>query len=210
MNVVQVLIVDDHPVVREGLRALMSRSERLRIVAEATDGYDALEKLRLQDIHVVLLDWMLPRLDGLETCRRIKMEHPHVRVLMLTNHLDDSSVKDAIKAGASGYLLKDVSFDELESAVLDAHSGKTTLHPEAQHSLSTSMARDTNSPFDALTDRETDVLRLIASGHSNKEIANKLVLTEGTVKGYVSSILAKTSTADRTQAALLAVKFGLK
>ena len=210
MNPVQVMIVDDHPVVREGLRAILARSEKLRVVSEAGDGFEALEKLKSSAIDVMLLDWMLPRLNGLETCRRVRSEHGNVRVLMLTNHLDDESVRQAIQAGAGGYLLKDVSFDELESAIMDVATGKTSLHPQAQQSLSASVARGASGPFSNLTDRETDVLRLIANGHSNKEIAKHLGLTEGTVKGYVSTILAKTGTADRTQAALLAVKSGLK
>lgn len=210
MSQVRVMIVDDHPVVREGLRALLARSEKLRIVGEAADGYEALDRLRTIEVDVVLLDWMLPRLDGLETCRRVHAGHPAVRVIMLTNHLDEASVRQAIQAGASGYLLKDVSFDELESAVMDVSVGKTTLHPDAQQSLSDSVSRDAKNPLNDLTARETDVLKLIASGQSNKEIARTLGLTEGTVKGYVSTILTKTSTADRTQAALLAVKLGIK
>lgn len=199
------MIVDDHPVVREGLRSLLSKSDRLRVVAEAGDGLAAIERLRSIETDVVLLDWMLPRLDGLETCRRIKEEHPALSVLMLTNHLDQTSVKKAIQAGATGYLLKDVSFEELETAIVDASGGKTTLHSEAQQTLTASLASEAD-PFESLTTREKDVLALIATGHSNKEIGSKLGLTEGTVKGYVSAILTKTGTADRTQAALLAVK----
>lgn len=205
---IRVLIVDDHPVVREGLRSLLSKSEQLRVVGEAGDGLAAIDRLRSLETDVVLLDWMLPRLDGLETCRRIKEEHADLAVLMLTNHLDQTSVKKAIQAGATGYLLKDVSFEELEAAILDAARGKTTLHAEAQQTLTASLAPSAD-PFENLTGRERDVLILIATGHSNKEIGNKLNLTEGTVKGYVSTILTKTNTADRTQAALLAVKVGL-
>lgn len=205
---IRVLIVDDHPVVREGLRSLLSKSDQLRVVGEAGDGLAAIDRLRSLETDVILLDWMLPRLDGLETCRRIKEEHPGLAILMLTNHLDQTSVKKAIQAGATGYLLKDVSFDELEAAILDAARGKTTLHAEAQQTLTASLAPSTDA-FENLTGRERDVLILIATGHSNKEIGNKLNLTEGTVKGYVSTILTKTNTADRTQAALLAVKAGL-
>lgn len=202
------MIVDDHPMVREGLRALLARSDRLRVVADADDGMAALEKLKAVETDVVLLDWMLPRLNGLETCRRIAVDFPTVRVVMLTNHLDDNSVREAIQAGATGYLLKDVSFDELEGAVLDASTGKSILHPEAQQTLAASLTPASN-PLQNLTARELDVLKLIATGHSNKEIGAKLHLTEGTVKGYVSAVLTKTGTADRTQAALLAVKLGL-
>lgn len=208
MSTVKVIIVDDHPMVREGLRALLSRSDKLRVVAEADDGLVALDKLRAVEADVVLLDWMLPRLNGLETCRRIATDFPSVRVVMLTNHLDENSVRQAIQAGATGYLLKDVSFEELESAVLDANTGKSILHPEAQQTLTSSLTSGPN-PLESLTVREQDVLHLIATGHSNKEIGSKLSLTEGTVKGYVSAILMKTNTADRTQAALLAVKLGL-
>lgn len=209
MSVVEVMIVDDHPVVREGLRALLARSEVVRVVAEASDGQDSLDKLKAISVHVVLLDWMMPRLDGLETCRRITKEHPGIRVLMLTNHLDQVSVKDAIQAGATGYLLKDVSFDELETAILDVASGKKTLHQEAEDSLKTAIIKDQNDPLKSLTERELDVLKHLGAGYSNKEIGKLLGLTEGTVKGYVSAVLTKTGTSDRTQAALLAVKLGV-
>ena len=203
------MIVDDHPVVREGLRALLARSTKLRVVAEADDGLAALDRLKAVEVDVALLDWMLPRLDGLETCRRMNVEHPSTRIVMLTNHLDDQSVKKAIQAGATGYLLKDVSFEELEGAIVNASVGKSTLHPEAQQTLTASLSKVGQDPLEKLTQRERDVLSLIATGHSNKEIGSKLGLTEGTVKGYVSAVLTKTGTADRTQAALLAVKLGL-
>jgi len=210
METVKVMIVDDHPMVREGLRAILARSDRVRVVAEADDGLVALDRLKALTIDVVLLDWMLPRLDGLETCRRISAEHPSTKIVMLTNHLDDNSVRKAIQAGATGYLLKDVSFEELENAILVAAVGKSVLHHEAQQTLTASLNSKPSSPVESLTSREREVMILIANGHSNKEIAVKLGLTEGTVKGYVSAVLTKTGTADRTQAALLAVKLGLK
>lgn len=203
------MIVDDHVMVREGLKALLARSEKVRVVVVAEDGLSALDKLKAIEVDVVLLDWMLPRLDGLETCRRIAALHSECNVVMLTNHLDDNSVRDAIRAGATSYMLKDVSLEELESCIMDAASGRSVLHPEAQQSLTNSLASSEKSPVSNLTSRELDVLIAIANGKSNKEIGLVLGLTEGTVKGYVSTVLAKTGTADRTQAALLAVRLGL-
>ncbi|MBL8065700.1 MAG: response regulator transcription factor [Chthonomonadaceae bacterium] len=208
MDTVRVLIVDDHSMVREGLRALLARSDKVSVVGEAVDGEDALAKIPNLGVDLVLLDWMMPKMDGLQVCQAMNKIHPDVRVVMLTNHLDDVAVKSAIQAGAIGYLLKDVSFEELEDAILDAATGKSVLHPEAQQSLMSALGPDID-PTKNLTAREKEVLKLIATGHSNKEIGVKLSLTEGTVKGYVSVILVKTGTADRTQAALLAVRMGL-
>lgn len=202
------MIVDDHPVVREGLKALLAKSAELRIVADANDGQDALTKLRAVEVDVVLMDWQLPNLDGLETTKRVRELYPDVRVVMLTNRLDTESVKKALQNGASGYLLKDVSREEIEGAVRDVLLGRTSLHSEAQQQLTAALNAGP-SPVDSLTEREMDVLKLIGQGYSNKEVGRELGLTEGTVKGYVSAVLSKTGTADRTQAALLATRLGL-
>ncbi|MBS1721490.1 MAG: response regulator transcription factor [Armatimonadetes bacterium] len=204
----RIMIVDDHPVVREGLRALLSKSTEMRIVAEAGDGLEALGKLKAVEVDLVLMDWQLPNMNGLEATQKIRESHPNVKVVMLTNRLDAEAVKSAIQNGASGYLLKDVSREDIEHAVRNAMDGRTVLHSEAQDQLAASL-NPRKSPLDELTSRERDVLTLIAKGMSNKEIGNSLSLTEGTVKGYVSSILSKTGAADRTQAALLAVRSGL-
>src|SRR5690349_9535781 len=128
MDVVRVMIVDDHPLVREGLRALLARSDKVRVTAECSDGEEAVAKIKASPTDVVLLDWMMPRMDGLEACRRMKASRPETGILMLTNHLDGESVKNALRAGALGYLLKDVTFEDLESAILDAARGKGTFH----------------------------------------------------------------------------------
>ncbi|MBS1714442.1 MAG: response regulator transcription factor [Armatimonadetes bacterium] len=207
MNTVKVMIVDDHPVVREGLRALLAKTDVARVVAEAGDGREAIDKLRAVDVELVLMDWQLPTMDGLATTTELKKSWPHVKVLMLTNRLDAESVKQAIKAGASGYLLKDVSKDDLERAIQETMDGKTVLHEEAQFQLAAALTA--TDPIENLTQRERDVFVLLGRGRSNKEIGRELGLTEGTVKGYVSAVLLKTGTADRTQAALLATKLGL-
>jgi len=207
MNEVKVMIVDDHPIVREGLRSLLAKTDSALVVAEAGDGREALDKLKVVDVDLVLMDWQLPVLDGLATTTELKSTWPSVKVLMLTNRLDADSIKQAIKAGASGYLLKDVSRDELERAILETMSGRTVLHEEAQFQLATALTA--NDPLESLTHRERDVLVLLGRGRSNKEIGRELGLTEGTVKGYVSTVLSKTGTADRTQAALLASKLGI-
>lgn len=156
------------------------------------------------------MDLVMPVLDGVAATRRLReLGHP-ARVLVLTSFADDGHVRDAIQAGAIGYMMKDVLKPELLSAIRAAARGLPTLHPEAQRRLMQEVVTPTSpSPFETLTGRETDVLRLIAQGNSNKEIASALHLTEGTVKGYVSAVLAKLGVADRTQAALFAVKHGL-
>src|SRR5690349_11745193 len=156
MTPIRVMIVDDHPVVRAGLRSLLAKSEDVRVVLEAGDGLEALAKLRAAEVDVVLMDWQLPELDGLQATQRLKQERPDLKVVMLTNRLDTDSVKKAIQAGASGYLLKDVSREDIEHAVREAVQGRTTLHTEAQHHLAASVTGD-KSPVESLTDREQDV-----------------------------------------------------
>jgi NarL family two-component system response regulator LiaR len=159
---------------------------------------------------VVLMDLVMPEMDGLEAMQRLRELSPASHILVLTSFTDDQRVQAAIRAGATGYLLKDVLKPELVRAIRDASQGKPTLHPEAQQRLMQQIvAPPEPSLLEALTERERDVLRLIAQGRSNKEISAALHLTEGTVKGYVSAILSKLEVADRTQAALYAVKRGL-
>jgi DNA-binding NarL/FixJ family response regulator len=207
---IRVLIVDDHAIVREGLRTVLDSEARLEVVGEAVNGAEAVEKAETLRPDVVLMDLMMPVMDGVEATRQIMQAHPQSRVLVLTSFAGDQYVRDAIKAGALGYLMKDVLAQELIRAIHDAAEGQPTLHPEAQRHLMRQVVQpEKASLLDDLTERECDVLRLIAEGNSNKEIAAALRLTEGTVKGYVSSILAKLGVADRTQAALYAVKHGV-
>jgi DNA-binding NarL/FixJ family response regulator len=203
---VRVLLVDDHAIVREGLRALLEEEGGFAVAGEAADGERAVAAARELSPDVILMDLLMPGVDGLEALRRIRAADPEARVLVLTSAQDDRSVRQAIDAGAVGFLFKDVSRRDLVRAVRDAAAGRPTLHPEAQRVL---MKRPERSPLDELTPRERTVLELIAQGRSNRQIALRLELTEGTVKGYVSTILDKLGVQDRTGAALFAVRHGL-
>lgn len=209
---IRVVIVDDHAVVREGLELFLSdRPGDIEVVGQGADGEDAVILAKKLDPDVILMDLMMPRMDGIEATRRLKEEGARARVLMLTTFAEDEQVRDAIQAGAIGYLLKDVHRSDLVAAIRAAADGRTTLHPEAQQKLLRQLTTPAQrTPIDALTDRERDVLRLIARGKSNKAIANTLKLSVGTVKGYVSAILSKLGARDRTQAALIAVRHGLE
>lgn len=207
---IRVLIVDDHAIVREGLAAVLTEEATVEVVGQAANGSEAVEKAKTLNPAVALMDVMMPGMDGIEATRQLRAACPACQVLMLTSFAEDGKVREAVQAGAIGYLLKDVLKPELVAAIHAASQGKPTLHPEAQRQLMQQLTTpQPPSPFAELTERETDVLRLIASGQSNKEIAASLGLTEGTVKGYVSAILVKLDVADRTQAALFAVKHGL-
>jgi DNA-binding NarL/FixJ family response regulator len=208
---IRVLIVDDHAVVREGLNLFLGEeSDEIDVVGEAADGVEAVEAAKRLKPDVVLMDVLMPRRNGIEALREMAAAGLGSRVLMLTTFSEDTQVHDAIQAGAIGYLLKDVSRPDLLAAIRAAADGKPTLHPEAQARLMRKLTSQPEpSPLDELTDRERDVLRLIARGSSNKAIAKTLFLSVGTVKGYVSAILAKLGVTDRTQAALIAVRHGL-
>jgi DNA-binding NarL/FixJ family response regulator len=201
--------VDDHAIVREGLQTLLSEEPEVTIIGEAANGLEAVRLAADLQPDVILMDLVMPELDGIEATRRIRAANATGRILVLTSFADDKRVPAAIKAGAVGYLLKDVLQDELMAAIRAAAEGKPTLHPEAQRHLMTQVVSPAAARLESLTQREQDILRLIARGYSNKEIAAALHLTEGTVKGYVSTVLAKLEVADRTQAALYAVKHGL-
>ena len=211
MKTVRVLIADDHAVVREGLHLFLSEeADDVEVVGEARDGAEAVAAAEKLKPDVILLDVMMPRMDGIEALRRIKESGIRSQVLMLTTFAEEVQVRQAIQAGAIGYLMKDVLKPELVAAIRSAAVGRPTLHPEAQSRLISHLTTPpAPSPLDALTDRERDVLRLIARGKSNKAIASTLFLSVGTVKGYVSAILSKLGVSDRTQAALLAVRHGL-
>lgn len=204
---IRILLVDDHAVVREGIRALLEEQPDMRIVGEAGTGDDALLQLAAIAPDVIVLDMKMPGMPAVQTIAEIKRLHA-CHVLVFTSYAEDSQVRDALSAGATGYLLKDTLRDDLVRAVREVAAGRAWLHPQAQRQMLDWMRRPP-SPIEGLTARERSVLVLLAEGLSNKHIARRLDLTEGTVKGYVSQVLDKLGVADRTQAALLAHREGL-
>ncbi len=208
---IKVMIVDDHAIVREGLTMLLGEEADIDVVGEASNGLDALTRISYLQPDVVLMDLVMPEMDGIAATTQIRQKYPHCQVLVLTSFAEDKRVPDAIQAGAVGYLLKDVLRADLLRAIHAAARGEPTLHPEAQRQLMQQVvAPPSTNLLETLTEREMDVLRLIAQGQSNRQIAVALHLTEGTVKGYVSAILGKLQVDDRTQAALYAVKHGVE
>jgi DNA-binding NarL/FixJ family response regulator len=211
MQPIRVLIVDDHEVVREGLRLFLAEEDEIEVVGLAPDGLYALKMAADLKPDVILMDLVMPELDGIETIRRLRASGNPSRVLILTTFVDKARVRDAIEAGAVGYLLKDVGRADLLAAIRAAGRNTPTLHPVAQQYLMQQVVTPaTTSPLDVLTPRELEVLKLITDGQSNKAIARKLDLSIGTVKGHVSAILTKLEVTSRTQAALLAVDHGLQ
>ena len=207
---IRVLLVDDHGVVREGLRAYLELESDIDVVGEARDGQEAVRRAQELEPDVVLMDLVMPNMDGVEATSRIKQDRPETHIIVLTSFLDDERVLPAIKAGATSYLLKDVAAADLVRAIRSARAGQAQLHPEVARRLMQQVT--TPRKVDAaaqLTDREREVLKLLAEGRSNKEIARSLVVSERTVKGHVSNILGKLGLQDRTQAALYAVRHGL-
>lgn len=205
---IRVLICDDHAVVRQGLRTFLETQPDIEVVGEAEDGAQAVQRVRDLVPDVVLMDLVMPRLDGIEAIRQIRAVSPATKVLVLTSFTEDEKVFAAVKAGAAGYLLKDVQPQDLGEAIRVVQRGEALLHPSIAARLMQEFATEERRPAapDALTDREMDVLRLIARGRANKEIAVDLGVAEKTVKTHVSNILQKLHLADRTQAALYAVR----
>ena len=207
---IRVLIVDDHGVVREGLRAYLELEPDIEVVGEARDGQEGVRRAQELRPDVVLMDLVMPTMDGVDATARIKQQQPETHVIVLTSFLDDERVVPAIKAGATSYLLKDVAATDLARAIRGARAGQAQLHPEVARRLMQQVTTPRKVEASAqLTDREREVLRLLAEGRSNKEIARSLVVSERTVKGHVSNILGKLGLQDRTQAALYAVRHGL-
>jgi two-component system, NarL family, response regulator LiaR len=204
---IRVLIVDDHAVVRRGLRSFLDLQPDVEVVGEAADGAAGEEMTANLHPDVVLMDLVMPDTDGIATIRRLREAREKPTVLVLTSFLDDVHVFSALQAGAAGYLLKDVQPDELVRAIRQVHAGESALHPKVAARLVQHTAQP--SGFADFTPREREVLRLLAEGFANKEIARRLSLSEKTVKTHVSNILKKLGVADRTQAALLAVRRGL-
>jgi len=208
---IRVLVVDDHEIVRKGIRALLSKERGIQTVGEAANGIDAVAQAKTLKPDVVLMDLMMPQMDGIEATRRITTAQPEVRVLVLTSFAADDKVFPAIKAGALGYLLKDSSPTELIEAIRQVHQGQPSLDSSIALKVLQEMAHPSREAPSAhrLTEREEEVLRLLAHGKSNREIAEDLTVTEITVSKHVSNILSKLHLASRTQAALYALKEGL-
>ena len=208
---IRILIADDHAVVREGVRTLIGTEPGLEVVGEAADGVEAVQKARALQPNVILLDIMMPRKNGLEAIKEIMHQDPGARILVLTSFSHDDKVFPAIKAGALGYLLKNASPQALLRAIREVHRGEPSMSPDIAGKLMRELQRtsDLLPTEEPLTDREVDVLRLVAQGLTNQEIAETLVIGVGTVRTHVSNILAKLHLANRTQAALYALREGL-
>ena len=217
---IRVLIVDDHAMVRQGLRTFLELQDQsalpITVVGEAANGLEAVELARQTQPDIVLLDLVMPQMDGIQATLKIIECSPNSRIIILTSFGEEDKVLPAIRAGAQGYLLKDIPPDELVHAVREAYLGKVQLHPEIARKLMSVAARDEPPASraavhseDGLTGREQEVLHLIADGMNNREIGEKLFISDKTVKTHVSSILSKLHLEDRTQAAIYALKHGL-
>ncbi len=209
---ISVLIVDDHAIVRHGMRAFLEALDEFRVVGEAANGKEAVRLAAEHVPDVVLMDLIMPEMDGVEATRQIKQVSPHTQVVVLTSYHADEHIFPALRAGAISYVLKDVPMDELAQAIRRAAHGEATLHPGVAARIVRELRGprgELPNPFTELSDREIEVLRLIAEGLSNLEIAERLFVTENTVKGHVSNILGKLHLADRTQAAIFAWREGV-
>jgi NarL family two-component system response regulator LiaR len=208
---IRILIVDDHAVVREGLRGLITSEPGMDVVGEAVDGTEAVQEARSLQPDVILLDLVMPRMGGLAAIAAIKKENPKARILVLTSFADDDKVFPAIKTGALGYLLKDSSPQQLLQAIREVYRGEPSLHPAVARKLMRELGQPPDLPLteEPLTSREVEVLQLVAQGLSNQEISVKLLISERTVRNHVSNILDKLHLANRTQAALYALREGL-
>jgi two-component system, NarL family, response regulator LiaR len=211
---IKVMVVDDHAIVRQGLRYYLSMQMDMEVVGESSDGQEAVDQAARLKPDVVLMDMIMPVMNGIEATERLKRSLPSAKVIMLTTFSDQEQVVSAIRAGAQGYLLKDTDPVDIAEAIRGVQDGRPQLHPSVTTQLMAHLAAPQpeaapEARVDALTAREVDVLRLIAKGYSNKEIAAACDITEKTAKTHVSHILGKLGLADRTQAALFAVKQGI-
>ncbi|MBY3619037.1 response regulator transcription factor [Acinetobacter sp. CUI P1] len=222
------LLVDDHAMVRRGLQVFLSTQPDIKVIGEASNGREALERTAELQPDIILMDLHMPIMDGIETAKQLRISHPQVKIIVLTSFSDQDHVLPAIRVGIKGYLLKDIEPEALVVAIRKVHSGQVELHSEAACQLMNLMAASTQEQLDVsnpdlnslsttpvamtgtelLTPREQEVLDLIALGMSNKEIASKLVITEKTVKTHVSHVLGKLNLSDRTQAAIFVLKNG--
>lgn len=208
---IRVLVVDDHPIVIKGTRALLSEIDDIEVVGEAANGSIAIQQNRELHPDVILMDLIMPVMDGIEAIRQITAEQPNVKILVLTTFVTDDKVFPAIKSGALGYLLKDTQPDELIKAIRQVYRGEPSLHSSIARKMLRELGRSTpDKPItEPLTDREVEVLRLLAAGADNEEIAEKLFIAEVTVRTHISRVLGKLHLANRVQATLYALREGL-
>ncbi len=202
---IRILLVDDHAVVRSGLSAFLMAFDDFCLVGECSNGKEAVTMCDVKEIDVILMDMKMPEMDGPTATKLIRQKHPEIQVIALTSFKEDDLVKNALKTGAIGYLLKNVSADDLANAIRSAYHGKTTLAPEAAQVL-VRATQQSVYPVTSLTDREKEVLILMVEGLRNPEIAEKLVISQSTVKFHVSSILSKLNVSSRTEAVSIAIK----
>jgi len=209
---IRILLVDDHKIVRQGVRAFFDAHEGIDVIGEAGSGEEAVKLVEERVPDVVLMDLIMPGMDGVEATRLAKDISPRTQIVVLTSYHDDEHIFPALQAGALSYILKDVEMDELADAVFKASRGEATLHPQVASRVIQELhgrKKDENAPGVELTKRELEILKMIAQGMSNNEIAEKLVISQYTVKGHVSNILTKLHLADRTQAAVYAWQKGV-
>jgi DNA-binding NarL/FixJ family response regulator len=215
MDNIRIILVDDHEIVRRGLRGLLDITEGIEVVGEGSDGNDALPLVERYKPDVILMDLIMPGMNGVEATRSIMSVHPEARILILSSFGDDDYLFPVLEAGASGYVLKDIAPDDLVEAIRDVHAGKTRLHPDLAAKLVDRLRHQSGTESEPsrvsgeLTDRELEVLRCICDGQSNKEIADTLNISPMTVKTHISNLLSKLDLQDRTQAAVYAIRSGL-
>lgn len=209
----KILLCDDQAVIRDGLEMLLTLEKDFQVIASAQDGYEAIELAGKKSPDLVLMDLKMPGMNGIEATREIRRKYPNIKILVLTTYDEDEWVFDAIRAGASGYLLKDTPRQKIIEAIRGTMEGKSFVDPAVAGKLMSQVANNQTQPAsiltDKLTERELDVLRLLAKGLTNTDIAGTLHLSEGTVRNHVSAILEKLGVSDRTQAAVIAIQHGL-
>lgn len=208
MNKTKVLVADDHKLVREGIVKLLGFYEELEVIGEAKDGLETVEKIRNEFPDLVLLDLNMPRMNGIDTIKKIKEIAPNIKVLILTIHDDEEYIYEVTKAGAEGYIQKDIEPDELRNSIKKVMNGNKVFPAKIEEKVDEQIETE-KSNLEELSNRENEVLELLAQGMSNRDIAEELYISEKTVKNHVSSILRKFSVNDRTQAVIVALKNGL-
>jgi NarL family two-component system response regulator LiaR len=208
---IRVMIVDDHPVVRRGIKSLLGEEEDIQVVGEAVNGRDALEKVESLKPDVILMDLVMPEMTGIEAIEKITASHPDARILVMTSFAADDKVFPSIKAGALGYLLKDSDPEDLIRMIRQVHRGELSIHPTIARKVIQELNRPAKEPLtpSPITEREVEILQLLAQGMENKEIAARMVVQDATVRTHVSNILRKLQLANRVQATLYALRTGL-